>query len=180
MSQEVETFPFTACRSWWFRFGGAVWATNGHFAVRLPMVDIGGESFGAAWSEKPCPDTLGPWSFACDVAHTHELAPEHNGDNPSQVACLRYGHGGPLMNARYVEAVLAAYPRATPRFMMDNCAPVAFVEGPVTVGIVMPMASPALWSPPEWVAKAREVGEDANHICMLLSELCDRIEEVTK
>lgn len=162
-----ESFPFSESTTRrWFRYDGSAWASNGHFAVRLPWIDIGGESFDDSWIEAPIGAKLfaGPFSFRLAGRRFEDIDEDYDG---THVPVYRYGVVA--LDRIYVDAIETMWPGCGARFTIaDNRSSVAFVAATSelgrrsdVIGLVAPRVGPQFWSPPEWAATAKKILNEA-------------------
>ena len=171
---EFGAFPFPHGKRYWFRLDNGTWASNGHFAIRLPWIDIGGESFDDTWkqvsgSHIPTRYSLVSTEIPARAVDRSEM-PGEMGFALTPV--LDYGFA--RLDERYVDAIRAVWPDANARFVGEKDAPVGFFSGDVMVGLVSPMWSLSLWTTPAWIAEAHRLVE----LCDVLERECRIIKEM--
>lgn len=173
--QPDSTYPFpeSGARRW-FRHDGSAWASNGHFAVRLPWIDIGGESFGDDWRELRDPGALfaSPFDFAAvrseDGTDADEPIVDDDGVSYAGKVHDVRRYGRVVLARAYIDAIHTVWPGAIARFSLaNNTAAVAFVfvdcdTNPI-VGLVAPRRGPDLWVEPDEARRVAHLADEAAH-----------------
>lgn len=173
--EEPDNSPFPAERRFWFRFDDATFASSHCFAVRLPWIDIGGESFSAEWQQRDAKelhlraDGRG-WGFSC--ASPRELS--NAGDTAT------YAYDDQHLDRRYVDAIVALWPDAEPRFALERLGAVLFFAAGKLVGIVMPVRSEPFWMPPKWISEMKATRARMVRVAAVARDFASELSESAK